>query len=259
MRHNQCRNLISLQGFTLLEVLLAVSLSLLLLGALTRLYLSMKKTCEYQRMVNTHIDAANNVSAILSGELNIAGHIGCAQLSDQFRVEPWSGYSLTTDNYIVADAANLVVRYQQFPGVSLLSDTAGRGIMIADSSDRYARGQVLIISDCRHAEIFKVAGVEIKDDVQTLVADHVLRYQYERYAEIAPLVSHHYFVARSRQGDGFSLFMEDLNGDQVEIVNGVESFSFMPLGEGFEYAFTTMAAGARFTWRGYVASNGVGG
>ena len=236
-------------GVTLLEMMAAVVISMVLILLLTSMYVNMHHVLASQHAMQAQQNSALNVIDIIRDEIGMAGHIGCARLSSEFIVHSLSSYSLSIDNFMVVNPRNITVRYQSFPGDVLLNDSSSRAVLMTDASVRYRSGDILVISDCLHAEIFQASDVVMRGYIQHITPITPLRYQYHKYAEIGLLVIRQYYLDRDH-----TLTRRDIDGRKTEIMSGVNNLEFVMTTGGINFSFQTIDKKLKQNWHGYAAT-----
>lgn len=235
-------------GVTLLEMMSAITISMLLILSLTRIYMNMHRLQASQHAMQVQHNHALRLIDIIRDEIGAAGHIGCARLSNDFIVNPLPPYSFTIQNFLTVNANKLTLRYQAFPGVVLLHDMHGQNMLTADASVRYQRGDILVISDCSHAEIFQTDIVVMRANFQIIYPKIPLQHQYRKFSEIGSLVIHQYYVDARH-----TLMRRELDGRNNEIMTGIDAIAFSRDEGGVRIGFQTVDAVSRQNWHGYAA------
>lgn len=244
-------------GITLLETLFAISIGMLISLLLTKIYFELQKTTLHHAVMQQHAETAQRMEMILRNEINAAGSIGCARLKDKFVVESSVDDNMTAENYLQVTDKTVTVRYQSFPGVVLLRDMQDKVNMLAEPDIRIQPGQHLLISDCRHAEIFQVANVIKMKRMQVISSVKPLHRNYKKQAEIGFQMHHQYFMDKSGYQQKnhpvtFALMRRDGNGSRLELVKDVSDMKFSRDANGVFYEFATNFAAQQKVWRGYI-------
>lgn len=233
-------------GVTLLEMMIAITISMLLILLLTSVYINMHHVLAGQRAMKLHQNNALKLIDMIREEVAMAGHIGCARLSSSFNVYPLPPYVLTNENDLVINTKNITVRYQAFPSVALLRDMHGRTMLATDASVRYRPGEVMLISDCTHAEIFQAGVVVMRNNMQIIYPTMPLKYQYHKFSELGLLVMRQYYL-----GHDHTLMRRELDGRHVVLMTGVEDLIFARDEDGIHFSFKTADVYSKQRWRGY--------
>jgi Tfp pilus assembly protein PilV len=231
-------------GFSLLEVLLALFVSLLMITLLTHHYLQ-----RYHFIIHDNVRTQNEMSALqiyqlLQDEIMRAGQIGCAHLSTEFKVKPYQRFVLTNENALVVTADSLHVRYQALP-VSRLKQWFNSRHFSMTKDIAVAKGEILLISDCLHAEIFTVLSVEQVGDAVSIYTSDPLQFEYTETAEIGRFASHLY--ALKQHENQTCLVRENQHGHQEYLNCEVSGLQFRSDKKGVEYEYQI----ADQRWSGY--------
>lgn len=245
-------------GVMLLEVLIAAFISLLLISVLTRFYFIIQKNEIWRQQLEVQQDTAQKVISILRNDIFRAGYIGCGKLSNEFTVTPYQQYSLTIDNFLQVEENKLTLRYQFFPGAVMMNNMSGKSKIISNKSQYFHAGQLAIISDCQHAEIFRVSNVWVYGDAQIIIPELPLRHHYQQFAEIGAFVIRQYYLAPAKhQPNSVSLIRALFRADiksRYQMVEGVDGLIFSNLQSNVYFQFKTISINGEKTWYG-IASN----
>lgn len=217
----------------LTEMMLAAFLSLLVMASCVKSYVMLQHIAQLQQQMQIEQQTALVVINLINAEIEKAGHRGCYPV-DMEAVQINTFFS---------------VRYQDFPGVELQSDSRADNLVV-DKSKNYHKGQHLMISDCQHAEILQVAKVIKMREQQVIIPVHPLQYSYRQHAEIANYIKHHYYLTSQHEW-----VRADDEGDAQVIVKGVSNLQFRDDGKGVHYEFATNNNKKVTTWYGYAAKN----
>ncbi len=222
------------QGYTLLELLVALALALFLSSILLSIFIQCKKTY----YITQHLDEIQTKARIafnlLSRDIRMAGLIGCVQLSDF----PPLNSQLTLDTSLVVwhegrTTAEFILPY-------LFRAIAHSDIILIQSLDpntipvKFAKGKhifllgrplfhssdKLLISDCQHAEAFQWAHINLK-------------YIYQEDSEVGFLDKIIYYIGdtgrKNQKGRSiYALYRRNLNkalNNPIELVEGIEKMS----------------------------------
>jgi hypothetical protein len=134
---------------------------------------------------------------------------------------------------------------------------SGKNIMLTDHLVRITPGDLLLISDCRHAEIFRASAVKVTLEGQKITTEQPLKQTFQRYAEVSPLRIHKYYLAQSRyQGERvtYALMRDTAQGRSAELVSGIEHLKFRADSAGIFIEFESVDHTQRLPWQVY-ASN----
>lgn len=246
-------------GVMLLEMLMAVFISLLMISVLTRVYLTMQKTNMRQYQLEAQQDRAQKVMNILRNDILMAGYIGCGKLSNEFNVIAYQQFSLTMDNFLVVEKDKITLRYQYFPGAVVTNDMRSTTKIVTDKAEYFHAGQLALISDCLHAEIFRVGGVWVSGVMQVITTESPLHYLYHQFAEVGGLTIHQYYLGKSKHQQKKrpridSLFRLDTKNRHHEMVEGIANLAFSHIKNDVFFEFKTTSDEGGKRWYGYAAN-----
>jgi type IV pilus assembly protein PilW len=228
MRKTSCR------GLTLIEVIIAMGMALLLLTFLLKLYLNASYSQRLQNALIHIQDNARTSLAILNTSIQQAGYIGCLRLTSDHPRLSYSQYSINLHNKLVGIGAHeIIIRHALFPAATLKKSSENQVTLYADVHTRFSSGDILLISDCKHAELFQAANVSIASNSQKITAASPLQFDYSPYAEIARFEIEHYYAAKTKHThqDGspiYALFKEDkIKNRVIEVVDDITALNFL--------------------------------
>ncbi len=265
-------------GFSLVELLLSVGLSVLIMGFMLQLYHSNKVTQRTQEGLSQLQQNSRFASYIMTKNMRLAGFQGC--------VNP----AIAAPNNLINNAAtNLLFTADQFilgyealgsgwtPNLpsSLSSVTRGTDVitvytanakttaltaaMSSKSSplqvtDRLAlqAGDVILISDCESTDIFMAGAGTSRTTITHTATDNSsanLSKLYDTTAQIAKLETYTYYIQDSGRRNSsnqpiLSLYrMNNIDNSTVEISDGIENmqitYGLDSDGNGVSDTFTT--------------------
>ncbi len=216
-------------GLTLIEVMVSMVLSLLLLSILFDAYRAAKRSESWQLALYRLQDQGKAASAHLSTAIHQAGYIGCGKLTADFPLYAPSQYSISNENKLISYRENeMTLRYAAATHANVAVPMKNRHVIVTTTNVSFGRHDMLIIADCKSADIFAVAAVSIIKDKQKIFSMTPLHRQYNETAEIFHLENNTYFVAPTKRLDQenkviYALWMQDGKGHQRELVEGVRN------------------------------------
>jgi hypothetical protein len=216
-------------GLILIELLITMSISLLLLSNLMGIYLTCMHSLQFQFALYSIEDNARTAISILNSSLHEAGHIGCAKLSKDFPIVSYHDYSLNSSNKIIGNNLNeITVRNALYPHATLIQTLKNNESLYADKEVHFKPGNIVIIANCKRAEIFEIKEINLYKDKQRITPTSPLHFQYEKFSEISHLAINRYFIAKTKRKnrDGsaiHALFLQDINQYKTELVADIES------------------------------------
>jgi type IV pilus assembly protein PilW len=218
-------------GFTLLELLMALVLSLFLFGGLLTLFFMQKRHAAYLNGVTVMSDNARMALLRLHRMIRMAGLIGCVNLETVILKGPitlktsligWrDGYGsdpLPKLSRLKRDSDVIQVQWVD-PKPWRVKSAHGRTIAF-DQKPKFNAHTWWILSDCTQAEAVQWSKIHLK-------------HRYHE-AEMAPLHTMIYYIGdtgrKNRLNDPiYALYERDLNrsiNNPIEIVEGVEKMRF---------------------------------
>lgn len=186
-------------GMTLIEMLLAMSLSLMVLTLLITLYATQQKQAQWLEDLFELEQRTFMLRALLMPEVARAGHIGCPKLSEDLPVKNTSGIVFTSANKLKGSEHAFTVRYKDNRTASLLSYDVLDPRQIISTAMTVTSSDVLIVSDCRHAAIMRIMQAHPLSEGVRLTLSQPLEPSFAKGSEIAKLQVHHFYVATTQR------------------------------------------------------------
>lgn len=233
-------------GLSIVELMVALTIGLILLAALTRLFVTSRSTYTLEEGLARVQESGRFAMEFLAQDIRMAGYAGCsANLSggqvsnivanpkdyERFNTNGLSGYKHTCTSSCTGALTEwspaLPADYfpsgniQPIPGSDVIvtqrADTlsthltgntkpSNANIQIINTSSlagNLSAGDVLMVSDCKAADIFKATNVSSGGDKITIAhtqgggnTSNSLTGAYENDAEIMKLISRAYFIGR---------------------------------------------------------------
>jgi len=232
-------------GISLVELMVALTIGLLLVGGLLQLFVGSKSTYTTLTGISRVQEGGRISIQRMKYNLRMAGNIGCSNLS---ALTP-SNVSGNTffDNITAVQGSNdltggtpgtdpvdgtdtLTMTYARPSDTELSGDMASAtaNIPINGNPDKLAAGDYLLITDCENADFLQVTNAdETKIKYTPAPPISALSKPYLDNAMVASMQSITYSVRDTGLTDHhgnpvLSLFETPLGGNPVEIVNGVE-------------------------------------
>lgn len=223
----------TIQGFILTELMLGATLSLMLLSILLNIYLTVRHSYSLQKSLNTIQENAQLASDIFTTEIHKAGYIGCPHLTEDFPLISHTSHTLTSKNKLTGTSVpTITVRYADFPSAVLIQPMHTFDTLYTSNNVHFSPGDVLIISDCQNAEIFKLKNMNRFKDKQKLVSVSPLNTKFLPQAEVSRLIVNQYFIAKTNdqnndEQSSSSLFVENILHRKTELVGGIDKMQVL--------------------------------
>jgi hypothetical protein len=196
------------------------------------IYLTCERSYRLQGSLNHIKENAGLVAFILKTEIKKSGHIGCSRLTDDFSLINFPPYTITTQNKLMGTGQELTVRYADFPNASLVKTSQIKDVIYTTNNLTFKPGNILIISDCHHAEIVKVKKANHFQDRQQIMITSPLHTIFSQGAEVSRLVINRYFIGKINnktfnKDHNYSLFEENILKQKRELVSDVNQMQFL--------------------------------
>lgn len=210
-----------LKGLTLLELMLALAISFLIFDALLTIYLSAQKNQSMQAALNSIQENAEIAAQFLRQDIQQAGYRGCARLREGFPVAD----TLTVTNRIFGTNNSVTVRHASAQSGILLENMSDNSII--NTASAFKAGEVVLISNCSNAEIFKIKKVSGVNN-QKIFSETPLTQRYDKNSEISNFEINTYFIAATDRKtiDGktvMALYRQNINNRKTELVEGIDN------------------------------------
>lgn len=222
-------------GMTLIEMMLALMLSLFVISALVEIYYVTENNYAAQSALLQLQQNARIANEILSSKVRMAGFMGCAHLTSKFPLINHTQINLSQRNKIAYfQAAEMKPGTD---GFAIWQAKSISGLLTNNMSDYstipiskeipVSAGDVLFISDCKTTELFTVKASQNKNGEQIVSTSTPLNKLYAQSAEIIPLEMEAYFIADTgRLNENhqpiYALYRKGLDQQKIELAEGVD-------------------------------------
>jgi hypothetical protein len=239
------------KGYILIEILIAMSIGILLMTLLMEMYLASHESSTLETALSTIQQNARSFTAILTREIHAAGNIGCARLTQDFPIISLPNYPYTAANKITSTASNqITIRHADYPAATLAEEMKDHVRIYLSNNIAFKPGDILLISNCERAEMFKVQTVRKINGLLEITSTAALHDRYEKYAEVSRFSINQFYLAKTGRhySDGsaiYALFIEDIHHRKSELVAGIQQMQIkytIQNAEGSPSAITDWAA-----------------
>lgn len=253
MANSKIRDAAMVSGWTLIEMMLALTIGLLLMNCLFSSYITSQNNFQLQAEMLQMQDHAKMILNILSKEIHQTGYIGgCASFSDNFPVQSYVPGMFTAKNGFNATDSSITIKHAASKQVELAETMTNLTTLRVKETLSFKKNHILIISDCRHADIFRVKNVFHQHGYQLIKSELPLSSLYPQHAEISHFESNRFFVEKS------TLYVENIHRSKIRIADGVDALHIHPAicsgkisGVAFDIQVSTKTV--HKTWYGYAA------
>ncbi len=248
-------------GFTLVELMVAITISLIILAAVSSLFVNSKTTYTTQDRLSRLQENGRFAMQFISRDLRLAGYTGCLNkliLNDTYfnQLNPPSGGvppSSTPDIPLVGSDSTVIggttyaidsvtISFASPASEATLNvnmSFATDPITIASTSvTGIAKGDIVMVSDCSTADLFQVTDISTSGSVTTIQhvqgasnpapgnSSNSLSKPYSTTAKIIKFNTRQYFVNTGASGNP-ALFRADNGGAAQEMVDGIENIQIL--------------------------------
>lgn len=199
--------------------MLAMLLASMVLMIAWSVYLAMTRQYALQEDVRQFQYRVTNAAAMLKNEVARAGYLGCPSLQDGFPIEAPAEVTLSAATKIIGTENQFTVKHAAFPPAAVLDVSTDHTIIKTDLGQRFKTGQLVLMVDCRHAEIKRITHASRDDPFQFLRFDTPLISEFDAGAEISPLEINRYSVTNH------ALVKQAVSGRESILIEGIESMT----------------------------------
>lgn len=201
-----------LYGYSLIELLIALSLSVILLSGLVEVYLSVKNTYQKQTALSRLQENARLASIILTKNISMAGFVGCNS-------KDFSDAIIGDNNKITIKKAdeNLTYLTEDF-----LPNT---NIIKVENNPADKNNPELVIADCSHYDLFD----SLKFGEKIIEANKNFKHHYHKLdTTVSSFEKTEYFIdktsRKSKSGNPiYALYDRVNNGRKQELIENVNA------------------------------------
>lgn len=222
-------------GMTLIELLLALSLSLFLITLIFEIYLIAENNQRTQSDLISLQESEQILSQILQRHIHMAGYIGCAKLTDDFPFYNHLSENIGVNNIIEffqlseKNSDGIKIWRASTSSAMLTKPMRGYGTLYVTKSLHFFPGERIIISDCKTAELVRIKQVSsLSDGTQKIIMSTPLKKLFTPPAEVREFIRETYFLNETerfgpKQQPIYALFSKVNDEPKTEIVEGIES------------------------------------
>ncbi len=248
------------RGMSLIEILVALALSLLIMGGAITLMSNNKRIYKDQNEMGRLQENARFAIEILIKDIRMAGYVGCVDNIDNIQnhlngasnddnifaiqnpiegsdsAANWAPSSSTDQvSTMAAGTDGITIRYLDPNGMSPTAKmpTTSANIEVNNIAD-LAIGDIVGVADCESAEVFEItqlpSGTAIQHNTGATAfvgnATKVLQKRYGDDAFIVKFVANRYYIRANGFGNN-SLYRQEANGTVLELIEGVDSMQIL--------------------------------
>ena len=230
------------KAFSLIELLVAMVLGVVVTLVLGELFINHERSFKFQQAV---MQASHNgllASNLLQTITENAGFTGCLSLHNLSidnhlsnvatvpeKILSGTTLSKTWGHQPLASTSLLQLSYMSPNTVNLLETMHSSHYLSVSNDLKFKSGDIVMLSDCRHADLFKVDEVYSKGSAQ-IIFTHSKLAQYRKDAELGLWQAPILYVANTSRLDTFgkpipALYWHTLSGRDEELIEGILGFN----------------------------------
>lgn len=218
-------------GFTIIEFLIAMSLGTLLLSVLIFIYIDSEKKFDTQIKMGQVEEHARFTIEVLKEAIQKAGYIGCAQLTDDFPFITHDYFSLKKDKPVVIKDNAITLWKAKLKHANLTVPLQTKTELRVSLRPFFVMDEVLLLSDCKHAELLKVRSIAKTATTQIITTEKPLIYDYDVDAELSALEIMTFFIEEtdrlsSNKKPIWALYLKNINNHVEELVEEIQALQF---------------------------------
>lgn len=270
------------QGYTLVEIMIALALGAILLAASLEIYTTSRASWADQRLGSVVVENGRVMSQVLRSSFSNAGYYGCLPDSnDKLFLNKTSGVSGLFPYIYSAGASSasslgitrsvesdIVTTYSVVNSTAVTTTQehvlnggdADQRILEFNSNINFNVDDIVVLSNCNQATAIQVSAVNSENNSITYSAANCgggdPGCTYDASATVMKLATRRFYVAENDRG-GSSFFMKFENGAETELVEGVKDVTFLYGVDAQTYSSGSFSAGSDGSIEQYVTRSSV--
>jgi type IV pilus assembly protein PilW len=238
-----------MHGLSLVELMVALTIGLIILAAVSSLFVSSKQTYNIQDSLSRLQENGRFAMQFLIKDIRLAGFVGCLDDVDASTMGttlsggvsfnnnalvPFEGVENATGTWFPSGTAlpvglragtdAIAIRTADISNMANIAPGMlnGASDVVVDNATPFATGDVVVISDCAGADIMAITG---KTGNTLSHASGSLGKAYEPPAQVIKLVTRQYFIKLN--GQNVPTLYRQENATVQELVEGIESLQIL--------------------------------
>jgi len=240
-------------GLSMVELLVAMAIQFILLAAMVYVYTNSKVMFTVNEQLSRMQENGRYATDALLYDIRMAGYAGCRSIkeirpniiansppvfeniTDSLTVyENGSGWTNPTLLTRVAGTDVITLQSTRGSGVSLTGNMSAdnANIQVDSNPDGLVANDLILISDCSNADLFRASSVSNGSTVTIAHANNVntdnrLSKAYQDDAQIMSFDAHSYFIATGSNGET-GLYLHSFNSNTATLLaEGIESMQLL--------------------------------
>jgi type II secretory pathway pseudopilin PulG len=212
-------------GYTLLEVMMSIGLSITIMALVLPQYLIFNQQFLWIHDQLTIQKKAERLMILLRDQIHLAGYLGCTKLTNEFPLLNGKDL-LNVDNRLQVTSQNHLIIRGMTDAVTLLNDGKIGSKTLTVSYTKNLKPHVkMIITDCLHGEIIEAQSLKHHKEKLIIMLNQPLQSHYAAGASLGLLRIEDFYLALNHKSES-SLFMRESDGVTRELIPGVDSWTF---------------------------------
>ena len=211
-------------GMTLIEAMVVMVLECLIIYLLFDIFVNVERRHQIINQLNEIKYTGQTAIDLLNSELHQAGYIGCQSLNKANPVISHVPETITLENRIVGYQNGVSVRHRSERSVQLLKKMHDYSHMYVSYDIKFHSNELLMISDCQHAEIFKLAKVTSTGHGQQLTLVTPLTFLFDKTAEVGRLEINKFYLDKPKHPNEqtYAIFLENIHHEKFELIDKIQ-------------------------------------
>ena len=232
-------------GFGLVELMIAMTLGLVLLGGIGYVFIGSRGAFRTTDNLSRVQENARYALDVMSRDIRMAGYVGCGNIASMTVNTIASALAppMTAANALIGDnnGANFDLAHPSMRAAgdvlsimgafgnganltgNLIPSTAN--VLINGNADGFKQDDVLVVSDCTNADVFKVTNTPVSSGTVTLMHAGNRVGTYGSDAFVMRVDQYSYFIGVNTAGNR-ALYRVGLDGVAEELVEHVHDMQF---------------------------------
>lgn len=237
-------------GFTLVELMVAITISLIILAAVSSLFVGSKKTYTTQDRLARVQENGRFAMQFITRDLRMAGYTGCLNkliLNTTYFNQLNLATATTPDVPIAATTTTTTdtitisfVEPMSLVGLNADMASPSADIVTSTATSGISKGDMIIIADCSTADLFQVTDISTDTSTNKTTIRHVagttnptpgnssgnLSKAYKSTAKIIRFSTRTYSIGTGASGNP-ALFRAENGNPGTELVDGIQSIKIL--------------------------------
>ncbi len=227
-------------GFTLVELMISMTISIFLVSGIIQLYSASRSAFRAQEQAGHLMENGRTGTEILSRTIRLARYWGCAGTQDASVTNHLAnnqqgifGINGTTDEITVFqvedDTETSILDINDTLNASVNPDPLSSTAKVHVAQDSgFETGDFVVINNCAQADVIQLSGVTTVsgEDQLAFTGCSTCTQSYETNASVFKVRRTRFFIATGTSGEP-ALFQQEDGGTAIELIEGVEDMQIL--------------------------------